>query len=141
MKIERLDANNIEEILDLVSQLNPEMDRSLLRTRQMEMFRIDHYSCFGLFDNNRLIGLSSAWTTVRLYSGKQLELDNVIIDSSLQSKGLGTEFMRLIESWAKENNYETIELNSYVHNTGSHKFYYRHNYKILGFHFQKKLRD
>ena len=84
-------------------------------------------------------GISSAWTTVRLYSGKQLEVDNVVIDSSQQSKGLGKLFFEFIENWAKKNEYKTIELNTYVQNSKSHKFYYNLGYSILGFHFWKHI--
>ena len=45
----------------------------------------------------------------------------------------------MAENWAKENDCKTIELNSYVQNSKSHKFYYNLGYAILGFHFQKKI--
>ena len=84
--------------------------------------------------------MSSGWLTVRIYSGKQLEIDNVIIDSAYQSQSFGEQFIQLIEVWAKDNNCETIELNAYVENKRAHKFYFKHEYSILGYHFQKKLR-
>ena len=75
----------------------------------------------------------------RLYSDKQLEIDNVIIDDSIQSNGYGQLFMNEIESWAILNNCKTIELNTYVQNDRSHKFYFNLGFSILGFHFHKQL--
>jgi hypothetical protein len=40
---------------------------------------------------------------------------------------------------AKNNDYETIELHTYVTNHRSHKFYFYQDFKILGLHFQKRL--
>jgi GNAT superfamily N-acetyltransferase len=134
-----LKLENLAEIVRLTRQLNPDIDITELEKRQSEMFGLDTYTCFGLFEKGILIGVSSGWITVRLYSGKQLEVDNVIIDSTIQSKGYGKLFMDEIESWAKTNHCKTVELNTYVQNGRSHKFYFKQGFEILGFHFQKLL--
>ena len=77
----------------------------------------------------------------RLYSGKQLEVDNVIIDNKIQSKGFGSKFFEEIERWAYSNDFNTVELKTYLENDRSHKFYFNRGYKILGFHFQKHIRS
>lgn len=134
-----LKKEDLEQIIQLTIQLNPNMLISELESRQSKMFDFDNYKCFGFFENNKLIGVSSGWITVRLYSDKQLEIDNVIIDNTIQSKGYGKIFMSEIESWAKINNCKTVELNTYVQNDRSHKFYFNQGFHILGFHFQKFL--
>ena len=140
LKIEKLSEKNIEAFIKLTKHLNPTLSEKELKNRSIEMFSCENYTCFGLYDDNQsLLGLCGFWTTVRLYSGKQLELDNLIINPDIQSKGLGREFLSLIELWAKNNDYETIELNTYVQNSRSHKFYFNLGYEILGYHFQKKL--
>jgi GNAT superfamily N-acetyltransferase len=139
MNLRLLDERRLEELLLLTSNLNPEMDLETLRERQIEMFKFENYRCFGLFENEELLGVSSGWITVRLYSGKQLELDNVIVNPLIQSKGLGSTFIKLIENWAKENDCKTVELNTYTQNSRSHKFYFNQGDQILGFHFQKEI--
>ena len=136
---EILTVENIAEISVLGKQLNPKMTLEQIQNLLNEMFTLPTYRCFGLFLNKKLVGISSGWITVRFYSGKQLEVDNVIIDNSLQSKGLGKQFFDFIENWAKENGCETIELNTYVQNSKSHKFYFNLGYSILGFHFWKHV--
>lgn len=126
-----------ERVLYFLKQLNPEMDMKHIENTQIEMTKASHYICFGLFLNDELIGITSGWTTVRIYCGKLLELDNVIIDSKIQSKGYGKYFMNAIEKWSISNNYKSIGLNTYVQNSRSHKFYYNEGFKILGFHFEK----
>lgn len=125
--------------LDLLKQLNPDTEAKQIKNTLIEMVKIPDYKCFGLFLNDNLIGISSGWTTVRIYCGKQLELDNVIIDSRIQSKGYGKYFMNVMTEWSLKNNYKSIGLNTYVQNSRSHKFYFNEGFKVLGFHFEKEI--
>jgi len=131
--------NHFTEMLDLLTQLNPTMEVRRLEMLQKEMAQMPNYNCFGLFIDKELIGISSGWTTVRIYCGKQLELDNVIISSTIQSKGYGKYFMKSIQEWCIQNGYESLSLNTYVQNSRSHKFYFNEDFKILGFHFEKRI--
>ena len=135
-----LEKIDVEKIAVLGQQLNPDLSLQQTKDYFLQMFDFQNYICFGVFLNEELVGISSAWTTVRLYSGKQLEVDNVIIDKAQQSKGLGKLFFEYLENWAKEKEYKTIELNTYVQNSKSHKFYYNLGFDILGFHFLKRLK-
>lgn len=135
-----LSINDLDQIAVLGQQLNPDLSLQQTKDYFLQMFDFQNYICFGVFLNEELVGISSAWTTVRLYSGKQLEVDNVIIDKAQQSKGLGKLFFEYLENWAKEKEYKTIELNTYVQNSKSHKFYYNLGFDILGFHFLKRLK-
>lgn len=134
-----LSIKELNEISVLGQQLNSKLTLEQIQLYLNQMFGQPNYICFGVFLNEKLIGISSGWTTVRFYSGKQLEVDNVIIDSNVQSKGIGKQFFQFIENWAKENDYKTIELNTYVQNSKSHKFYFNLGFSILGFHFWKNI--
>lgn len=134
-----LSKNDINGIAKLGKQLNPKLSEEELQEYLLQMFAFDNYICFGVYQDGQLVGVSSGWTTIRFYSGKQLEVDNVIIDEVHQSKGLGKLFFEFIEDWAKKHGYKTIELNTYVQNSKSHKFYYNQGFSILGFHFWKRI--
>ena len=137
--VKLLQKEDLSQIINLTKLLNPAISISDLESRQIQMFEFENYKCFGLFEGDKLIGIASGWITVRLYSDKQLEVDNFIIDNTIQSKGYGKSFLIEIESWAKTNDCKTVELNTYVQNSRSHKFYFNQGYSILGFHFQKDL--
>lgn len=141
MKIELLNETYLDDILKLVADMNPGIHRDILRRRQLEMFGYSSYCCFGLFQDGKLVGISSAWMTTRFYSGKQLELDNVIVDPECRSMGFGEQLLAHIERWAGEQGCLTVELNTYVVNSKSHKFYFNQGFNILGYHFQKKIID
>lgn len=139
ISLKELSQKHAKHKLVFAKKLNPEKNDEMLSQYILDMFEFKNYTCFGLFQNDILIGMSSGWTTVRFYSGKQLELDNVIIESEMRSSGLGKSFLSLIENWAKDKCYQTIELNTYVQNGRSHKFYFNLGYHILGLHFQKHI--
>lgn len=134
-----LTASDTEAIIPLISQLNPSLKEPYISELQVRMFEMENYRCFGLYQEDQLVGVSSGWITLRFYSGLQLEVDNVIIDTNLHSMGLGKFFFQEIESWAKENGCESVELNTYVENRKSHKFYHTNGYAIFGYHFLKRL--
>lgn len=134
-----LSADAIKMISVYGKQLNPNKTIEELEKGLEQMFQFDNYYCFGLYQNGQLIGISGGWITVRLYSGKQLEIDHFVIDEKTRSNGYGKVFISLLEAWAKENDCKTVELNAYVQSNKAHKFYFQENYSILGFHFQKKI--
>jgi GNAT superfamily N-acetyltransferase len=139
LSFEILTEKNIPEIAILGKQANEKLTIAQIENYSKEMFLFPNYLCFGAFINGKLVGISSGWITVRFYCGKQLEVDNVIVDHRYQSKGIGKHFFEYIDNWAKSNDFQTIELNAYTHNAKAHKFYFNLDYKIIGFHFQKNI--
>lgn len=135
----KLGVNKLETIAHLVHQINPSKPIQEVIQSLRANFKYNNYFCIGFYDQDHLVGLTSCWTTSKVYSGKQLEVDNVIIDKSFQSRGYGKIFFELIEQWAKENGYKSVELNTYIENDRSHKFYFNQGYKIGGYHFLKAL--
>lgn len=141
MKFIEITLDRLEEISKLALHLNDKYTIEHTKKHFKDMFAFKNYHCFGLEENGKIIAITSGWVTVRLYCGKQLEVDNVLVDPTIQSKGIGTFFFKKIDAWAKERNFDTIELNTYVHNPKSHKFYFNNDYEIIGYHFQKKLNN
>lgn len=131
---------DFDQIIPLVCALNEEkIDEDVLKSRFNEM-KHQNYECAGLFDaNDELIGISGLWFCTRHYVGKSVELDHVYIKPDHRNSGLGRQFMGWIEAYIKRKGCQSIELNTYVQNYASHKFYYNEGYEILGYHFLKKL--
>jgi len=139
MEFGELTIKDSAAIVPLAHKLRPAADTSQLSGYLAEMFEYPTFHCFGLWQEGKLIALSFGWITVRFYSGKQLEVDNVVVDPDIRSQGVGKRFFSFIQQWAVEHQCETIELNTYVQNSRSHKFYFNEGYSIVGFHFQKVL--
>lgn len=136
---EIIDKQEINSIIPLVQKLdNNSVSDEVLEQRFSEMIT-QNYECAGIFDGNKLIGVSGLWFCTRHYSGKSVEPDHVYIDDGYRGQGLGKHFFEWIYNYVKQKGYEAVELNTYVSNYPSHKFYYNEGFKILGYHFFKKL--
>ncbi|GFZ80404.1 hypothetical protein GCM10011531_08070 [Aquaticitalea lipolytica] len=134
-----IDKTEINSIIPLIQKLtNNKNSDELLKQRFSEMVT-QNYECAVIYDGNKLIGVTGLWYCTRHYSGRSVEVDHVYIDDSYRSKGLGKQFFNWLYEYVKQKGYETMELNTYVQNYPSHKFYYNEGFQILGYHFLKKL--
>ncbi|WP_434036851.1 GNAT family N-acetyltransferase [Formosa sp. 4Alg 33] len=135
----RLKKDELPQIIPLMQKFtdNKHSD-ALLFERFSEMFE-QNYECIGVFNNQELIGICGLWFCTRHYSGRSVEVDHVYIDADYRSKGIGKQFFKWIYDYAKGKGYEAVELNTYVQNFPSHKFYYNEGFNILGYHFLKKI--
>ena len=132
-------ADAIETVIPLVKKMSkPSITEALLLERFKEMVS-QNYECIGVYDGAQLIGVSGLWFCTRHYSGRSVELDHVFIDDSYRNNGLGTQFINWIQAYVKFKGYQAIELNAYIDNEPSQKFYEKDGFQKLGYHFVKKL--
>ena len=130
---------DILQIVPLLQELgNYEISDKLLEERTFEMAN-QNYECLGIYDQEKLIGVCGMWFQTRHYAGKSLEIDHVIITKAYQNQGIGTSLMEYVYTYSKKKDCQWIELNTYVHNFPSHKFYYNQGFVAKGYHFIKKL--
>jgi len=134
-----LEKENINDIIPLVQKLNGNQDTdAVLKERFSEMIT-QNYECAVIYDDEKLIGVCGLWYCTRHYSGKSVEPDHVFINDDYRGQGLGKQFFNWIYRYVKDKGFEAMELNTYVSNSPSHKFYFNEDFKILGYHFLKKL--
>ncbi|MEM6721385.1 MAG: GNAT family N-acetyltransferase [Bacteroidota bacterium] len=122
--------------LDMMNHQTVPMD--LLKSRFEEMLS-QNYDAFGIYDGDQLIGCFGLWHSTRHYCGKSFEPDHVYIEEAYRSKGIGAQLFQWIEAYGKEKGVTAIELNTYVENFPSHKFYYNQGFVARGYHFLKKI--
>ena len=134
-----LQPKDIPDIVPLIQEFNENKFSPEVLTQRFETMFKQHYECVGVFDGDRLIGLTGLWYQTRHYSGQSCEVDHVYIDQNYRSGGIGKQLFEFIEAHVKKKGCEAIELNTYVKNAASHKFYYNLGFKILGFHFLKEI--
>jgi diamine N-acetyltransferase len=129
----------IPQILPMVQRLmEHQFSNEILQQRFEEMFS-QNYECFGIFHEEKIIGVFGMWFMTRHYAGRSCEPDHIYIEEAYRNKGVGKKLFEFIYSYARDKGCETSELNSYVHNFRSHKFYLNEDYVIKGYHFLKKL--
>lgn len=138
MKIELIKKNDIHSIIPLLNILNPSVDDVTLKSRLDEMIT-QGYQCVGVYDEERLIGISGLWIITKYYVGKHIEPDNVIIHPEYQGQGIGKILMQWICDYAKSEGCIASELNCYIGNAEAHKFWENEGYSLIAKHFQKKF--
>ena len=132
-------ASEITTIIPLLHQLGTSaISDAVLAERLNEMAR-QNYECIGVYDSEKLMGACGMWFQTRHYAGKSCEVDHVIIDEGYRGKGLGNLLMDFVYQYAAKKGCQWVELNTYVHNFPSHKFYYNQGFSAKGYHFVKDL--
>ena len=134
-----LQGNELYSVIPLVFELNEgRVSVALLESRFNEM-RTQNYECAVITYDEEIVGVTGLWFCTRHYIGKSVELDHVYIMPKHRNKGLGKQFMNWIHNYIEQKGYKSMELNTYVQNYPSHKFYYNEGFEILGYHFFKKI--
>ena len=138
MYIKIIPKEDFDSIIPFLEMLNNNTDKQILIER-LNAMKESNYKCVGVFDNEKLIGISGIWLLCKHYVGKHIEPDNVIVDPSYRGKKIGEMLMEWIHNYARENDYPISELNCYVANHRGHKFWISQGYEIIAYHMRKTL--
>jgi GNAT superfamily N-acetyltransferase len=122
----------------LIEELNPGMAQNLFEERLSEM-QANKFNCIGIWFEDKLVACCGFWILIKFYNGRHVEPDNVAVLTEYRNFGLGQIMMHYVHEYAKNLGCTVSELNAYVSNNKAHKFYFKDDYKILGFHFRKEL--
>lgn len=137
-EIRLIEKAEIFSILPLLELAYPKISKEVIEERLKDMLTKD-YECVGIYDGEKLIGISGIWLLTKVYSGKHIEPDNVFILSKYQGKGIGKLMMDWILEYAKSLGHDALELNCYLHNENGHQFWLKQGYEQIGRHYQKQL--
>lgn len=133
-----LNESNKLDIIPFLLLLDKKITEDILEGRLIEMFA-QGYKCVGIFDREKMIGISGLWIMTKYYVGKHIEPDNVIIHPEYRGAGVGEALMKWIYEYAISQNCIASELNCYVSNNEGQKFWINQGYKVIGFHYQKMI--
>ena len=136
--IRELTPSEFPLILPLIEKHNAGIAPEELWRRLEEMIP-KGYHCIAAFENHEVVGVAGYWLFSRFYSGLYMDVDNVVVDETRRSDGIGTAMMDWLEEHARALGCRSVMLDSYVTLARAHKFYFRRGYEILGYHFRKEL--
>ena len=137
-----MEIRELKTIEEMISQLKvmQELYPSLTEIQYYEMLSEmipNNYGQVAVFEDETCIGLSGYWIGTKLWCGKYLELDNVIVSKSHREKGVGKLISDFLENKAHLNNCTIQVLDAYTSNFKAHRFYYNQGFSPKGFHFVK----
>lgn len=122
----------------LIAQLNNAVTEAYLNEVLDDM--IAHkYRMVIVLDGEHCAGLAGIWVATKIYSGKYLEMDNVVVHKDYRSKGIGTLLTNYITQLALRECCKTMMLDAYLENEKAHTFYERAGFIRRGYHFIKTI--
>ena len=104
-------------------------------TIELDQMLPHNYGQVGVFDGEDCLGISGFWIGTKLWCGKYLELDNIVVLEKYRSKGVGKLLFDFLHKKAVEHDCTMLSLDSYTHNFKAHKFFYNQGFSPKGFHF------
>ncbi len=128
--------DDIFSIVPFLRMLDNRISEDILKERLLKMLEYK-YQCAGIYDGDKLIGISGVWTLFKYYIGKHLEVDNVMIHRDYQGKGIGRLLLNWINDYGKTIGCTATELNCYIGNDRSNAFWEEFGCKKLGYHYRK----
>lgn len=137
-----MEIRELKTISEMISQLSvmQELYPSLTEIQYYEMLSEmipNNYGQIAVFENEKCVGISGYWIGTKLWCGKYLELDNVIVSKEYRSKGVGKILSDFLDNKAHLNNCTIQVLDAYTTNFQAHRFYYNQGFSPKGFHFVK----
>jgi GNAT superfamily N-acetyltransferase len=102
---------------------------------ELEQMLPHNYGQVGVFDGEICLGISGFWIGTKLWCGKYLELDNIVVVKKYRSQGIGKLIFDFLHKKAMEYDCTMLSLDSYTSNFKAHKFFYNEGYSPKGFHF------
>lgn len=139
ISIKIIPSSDILSILPLMQKLEDYSIPEEVAKERIQEMTTQNYECLGVYDSETLIGICGLWFQTRHYAGRSIEVDHVIIEDSYRNLGVGKVLMEFVYDYARKRSCNWVELNSYVHNFPSHKFYYNQGFVAKGYHFVKEL--
>ena len=136
------ELNGIDEMLSQISvmqELYPSLTEVQYHEMLTDMLPNNNYGQVAVFDDDKCVGISGYWLGTKLWCGKYLELDNVIVIEEYRSKGVGKILSEHLENKALLNNCSIQVLDAYASNYKAHRFYYNQGFSPKGFHFIKVM--
>ena len=136
-----IELTTIDEMMEqfsLIQQLYPDYSTEKYHDLLSAMLP-NNYKQLIVEENGITIALAGFWIGTKLWSGKYLELDNVVVHEDFRSKGIGSIMTNYLNQKAIDEDCKMIVLDAFSTNFGAHKFYMNHGFVPKGFHFIKFL--
>jgi GNAT superfamily N-acetyltransferase len=140
--IRPLGAADLAGAATLLATMNEDISIHLIDQRLHTLLADhSHYQLIGAFTGANLTGVAGAWIATKIWCGRYLEIDNLVVAPTHRSSGIGSLLIGHLEAIARERDCKLLVLDSYTANHPSHRLYHRLGFEIWGFHFIKPIGD
>jgi GNAT superfamily N-acetyltransferase len=110
------------EAYPLIKELTPDLTKKQfieVRTHALSIIQ----NLFGIRVNDELVSIASTWSLVNSYSEKILWIYGFVTKKGMRSKSYGSNLVRYIEQYAKNNGYDQIRVHTTIDRVGAKEFW------------------
>lgn len=129
---------DIARCFSVMHQLRPHLVETdfVARVRQMQS---EAFHLAFLEDDGAVRAVAGYRYQNKLFSGRNLYVDDLVTDATQRSKGHGKALLAWLIAQARINGCTNFELDSGVQRFDAHRFYLRERMHIASYHFALKL--
>lgn len=127
IRLARLD--DAEGIATLMIQLGYEVPAAKIAQR---LHRLEERrAIFVATHGDRVVGWAAACTDEPFVEGFGAQLEGLVVDEAVRSRGIGAQLIAAAEAWARDRGCPEIRVQSNVVRQRAHAFYKRHGYTTI----------
>lgn len=90
--------------------------------------------------NDAVVGVAVYRIYENTFDGVQMYVDDLVTDEAARSSGVGKELLEYLQKRARTVGCASFNLDSGTQRHRSHRFYFREEMVVIGFHFTKSLK-
>jgi GNAT superfamily N-acetyltransferase len=130
LKIRRARSSDAARIAVLTGQLGYPTTVRGMTARLREVLRANDGACFVAETRQEgLIGWIHVSVTALLEVDRRAEVNGLVVDERVRSRGAGWQLLEAAEAWAKKRKCKGVSVRSNVIRERAHEFYLRHGYE------------
>lgn len=128
--IRRITSSDIEDIYILNCQLGYAFSKEKVKERIDYILNNTKDIVLTAEIDKQVVGYIHGSPYELLYSDSLINLLGLVVKENYRNLGIGSKLINDMETWAKENNFTGIKLESGFERLDAHKFYQNHGYII-----------
>jgi len=119
-----------EAMADLAGQLGYECTAEEVRKRLRDMQDSNQYTVLvAEFPECEIAGWIGAYLFRSIETGSCVEINGLVVDESIRSRGIGRILLGAAEEWARNIGFDVISVHSNVTRDRAHRFYTKNGYE------------
>lgn len=131
-------ADAVASAWPVVQQLRPHLDQGDL-VAAWQRQQAEGYRAVGLFVDGRCVGFAGFRLQHMLAHGRQLYVDDLVTEQAGRGSGAGTRLLDWLKGEAQRLDCDSLQLDSGIHRSGAHAFYFARGMHISSFHFTTEV--
>lgn len=129
MRVRRVRTTDAERLAELAGQLGYPTSVKEMKARLQEALKDRDAACFIAEDGGRVVGWTHVSVTPLLEVERRAEVNGLVVDEAVRSRGAGALLLRAGEKWARGKKCKGMSVRSNVIRERAHGFYLRNGYE------------